>query len=207
MKKLSIAIIITVLAIMPIIFKLIQQDDKFVEEVVAVEKVDEYSFTSALKKDMRFLPLDYMNEPEIEKCKHIKQTLTDNYKATKFLSPEFVETIDEVYVNIKPLCEESVFKKLFYRNNPNSYIYYILSPNEVLIGEKTPGGVRMFKFFSLETCELDPRQFIASDTTTIATVNGEKFFISDWFDETKYVFYYLTNSPSYYGLNCRFNIE
>lgn len=217
-KKLIIAIVITFMVIGAIFFKLMLFDDEYMEDVIEVKEEQTVvsspiidNFKANMEKDLRFLPLDYMNEPEIEKCKKLHDILVNNYKTAEYIVGEYAKDADELHAKMKPTCLEGATRGWMHQYFLFDYYFFKLNNNDILVAGKTPSEFRLFAPFSRMHCRIDasfPRKApIGTDNSIVAKIDGEYYLISEWDGPEKYVFYYLDKSEEYDQINCRFDVK
>ena len=171
-------------------------DEKYFKELSVKENLK-----LNLKSDMRFIALDYMNEPEISKCKDLHVKLADNMK-------NWVAVHPKKYADIE--CDKDIIKEMFLNELIAEPEYYDLGEQGLLIAGKDKNGLKLFRYFDTEVCGFDHdtrfKNMLATDSGLIIKIDDEYFLVSEWFSRGRYVFYYLNKAPEYNEVNCRFDV-
>ncbi|MDR1694404.1 MAG: hypothetical protein LBR70_04350 [Lactobacillaceae bacterium] len=205
-KKLIIGIILTIILAGAIVGKLLVFDDSYIAKVNI-----EDSFRYNIAKEMRLVPLDYMNKKEVSLCHELRQKLKDNAGNMKFTFSSPIKAYGDLYKTVKDRCGKDDFEAVMSSKDGYEYSTYNLDNGEVYILVKTPNMLNVITAFDKKDCKFDDnvsdKSLIVSENAFVAKIDGEYYLISEWFAPDKYVFYYLNSSPEYNGVICRFDVE
>lgn len=205
-KKLVIVLVLTACVFGAIFFKLMAFDDAYLEKVNI-----ETSFKKNIEKELRLVPLDYMNQREVDLCYKLQDILKNNYQKMVAKFPQNIAGSDELFKILNPSCDKEEFDKIFPSDDSYKYSFYKMDNEEILILVKTPGLLNFIASFIADECRIDEvvaqKSLIVSEKTMIVKIDNSDYLISEWFSPDKYVFYYLDKSRDYDGVICRFDVK
>lgn len=156
------------------------------------------NFQNNLKKEMRFLPLDYMGEYEYTACGMIYAKFKSNSKNIEYMIPRFANSFEEFKEARNIDCPDFKYLKPPYK-------YYEIDDDIIVISGERNSNMEEYVVYNEELCDKeDFEQKVLGDfNSMIITYGQEVYMISQWYKNNQYVIQPLHNS----SLICRFNVE
>lgn len=154
-----------------------------------------------LNADLRFIALDYMNEPEVKKCRDLRDKLKDTQSTWEIIAPQAGTEI---------ACDQDVVKDLFLNELVGAPEYYDLGEQGMLIAANNKNGFKLVRYFDPQTCGFDYetrfKNMLTTEHPLVIKIDQAYFLASEWFSKGRFVFYYLDKDSEFDEVNCRFDV-